>query len=52
MTYLPQDKHNVLNKKPNIEKAAQAFGHDPRTSLDEGVPKTLEWMEEFYSNRA
>lgn len=48
VTYLPEDKHNVMNKRPDIEKAALAFGHDPVTSLEEGVPKTLSWMKEFY----
>ena len=46
--YLPEDKHNVLNKKPDIEKAEKLFGHDPKITLEEGVPKTIEWMKQVY----
>jgi len=48
VSYLPEDKHNVLNKKPNIEKAKLQFGHNPKITLEEGVPKTIEWMKEIY----
>ena len=47
--YLPEDKHNVLNKHPDISKAQKAFGHDPRTKIDQGVPKTIEWMKKVYN---
>ncbi len=46
--YLPEDKHNVTNKWPNIEKAKKVFGHNPRVTLEEGVPKTIEWMKSVY----
>jgi dTDP-glucose 4,6-dehydratase len=49
VNYLPEDKHNVLNKKPDIEKAKKAFDHNPRIILEEGVPKTVEWMKSIYS---
>ena len=49
VNYLPEDKHNVLNKKPNIEKARRAFGHDPRITLEEGIPRTVEWMKKIYA---
>jgi dTDP-glucose 4,6-dehydratase len=48
VTYLPKDKHNVLNKRPNIEKAKSAFGHNPTTTLEEGVPRTIEWLKDIY----
>lgn len=47
--YLPEDKHNVLNKQPDIGKAKLAFNHNPKTRLEEGVPKTIEWMKKVYS---
>ena len=47
--YLPEDKHNVLNKKPDIQKAKAQFGHNPKIVLEEGVPKTIEWMKEVYN---
>ncbi len=45
VTYLPQDEHNVVNKRPDISKAVRDLGHDPRITLEEGLPKTLAWME-------
>lgn len=46
--YLPEDKHNVVNKRPSIEKAERTFGHNPKITLEEGVPKTIEWMKSIY----
>jgi len=48
VNYLPEDKHNVLNKKPDIRKAAAAFGHNPRMTLEEGIPLTVDWMKTIY----
>jgi len=48
VSYLPEDKHNVLNKKPDITRAKKQFGHDPNITLEEGVPRTIEWMKEVY----
>ena len=48
VSYLPEDKHNILNKRPDIEKAKKKFGHDPKIILEEGVPKTVDWMKEVY----
>lgn len=47
--YLPEDKHNVLNKRPDITKAKLAFGHNPTITLEEGIPKTIEWMKSIYA---
>ena len=49
--YLPEDRHNVQNKRPDISKAKAAFGHDPKTTLEEGVPKTIDWMRQYYGAR-
>jgi len=48
VTYLPEEKHNVQNKRPDISRARLAFGHDSKIRLDEGVPRTIEWMREMY----
>ena len=48
VNYLPEDKHNVMNKRPNIEKAKKAFGHDPGITLEQGIPKTIDWMRSVY----
>lgn len=50
VSYLPEDRHNVLDKRPDIEKARSAFGHDPKITLEEGLPRTLEWMKTVYAD--
>ncbi len=46
--YLPEDKHNVLNKSPDISKARKQFGHNPKVILEDGIVKTIEWMKQIY----
>lgn len=46
--YLPEDKHNVVNKRPDITLAKATLGHDPSVTLETGIPKTIEWMREVY----
>ncbi|MDI3257367.1 MAG: NAD(P)-dependent oxidoreductase [Kyrpidia sp.] len=48
VTYLPEDVHNTVNKRPDIAKAVRDLGHDPKVTLDEGLPLTLAWMREVY----
>ncbi len=48
VTYLPQDLHNVQNKRPDITKAREAFGHYPKIMLEDGIPRTIEWMCNVY----
>jgi dTDP-glucose 4,6-dehydratase len=48
VTYMPEDKHNTLSKRPDVSKAARDFGHDPKVTLDEGVPATIDWMRAVY----
>jgi dTDP-glucose 4,6-dehydratase len=48
--YLPEDRHNTLNKRPDISKAKRAFGHNPRVTLEEGVPATVAWMRAVYAD--
>ncbi|MBI4454645.1 MAG: NAD(P)-dependent oxidoreductase [Acidobacteria bacterium] len=50
VTYMPQDAHNVQNKRPDISKASKAFGHNPGVTLEEGVPRTIEWMRQVYAS--
>lgn len=45
--YLPEDKHNTVSKRPDIRKAVADLGHNPRVLLEEGVPKTVEWMKKI-----
>lgn len=46
--YLPEDRHNTMNKRPDITRAKKDFGHNPRIILEEGIPKTIEWMKQVY----
>ncbi len=46
--YLPEDRHNVLNKRPDIGKAERDLGHDPRIPLEIGVPRTVAWLRQTY----
>lgn len=46
---LDEDKHNVVNKRPDISKAINLLKHNPKTRLEEGIKKTVAWMREVYS---
>jgi dTDP-glucose 4,6-dehydratase len=48
ITYWAEDRHNRVNKRPNIFLAEEWLGHDPTTTLEEGIPKTIAWMREVY----
>jgi len=48
VAYLPEDVHNITNKRPNIEKAKKLLDHNPNIPLEIGVKKTLDWMKEVY----
>jgi dTDP-glucose 4,6-dehydratase len=46
--YRGTEPHNTLNKKASIENAKQDLDHDPSTTLEEGIPETIEWMRDYY----
>jgi dTDP-glucose 4,6-dehydratase len=48
VTYLPEDAHNVLDKRPDVSKAARDLGHDPKVLLTDGIPLTVDWMRATY----
>ena len=43
---IPEDRHNVRIKRPDIARAIADLGHAPTVKLEEGVPETLDWMDE------
>lgn len=49
ITYLPEDKHNTVSKRPDITKAVNDLGHNPKILLEEGLPQTIAWMKEVYA---
>ncbi|GBF34306.1 dTDP-glucose 4,6-dehydratase [Desulfocucumis palustris] len=48
VSYLPEDKHNTVSKRPDIRKAMADLGHKPGVVLEEGLPITVEWMKKVY----
>ncbi|MGE5529344.1 MAG: NAD-dependent epimerase/dehydratase family protein [Patescibacteria group bacterium] len=46
--YMPEDRHNVVNKRPRIELALEELDHRPATTLETGIPRTLAWMRQVY----
>jgi dTDP-glucose 4,6-dehydratase len=42
------DAHNRKSKRPDIAKAMADLKHNPIIALEEGVPRTVEWMREVY----
>jgi dTDP-glucose 4,6-dehydratase len=46
--HLPLDAHNVTSKRPDISKARMILGHNPRTTLAQGLPLTVDWMRKHY----
>jgi len=49
--YLGEDVHNVVSKRPDIGKAKRDLGHDPKTPLSVGIPKTIEWYKSIYGKK-
>jgi dTDP-glucose 4,6-dehydratase len=52
VTFAPEDVHNVVSKRPSIEKARSLLGHDPKVQLEDGLKRTVEWMREVYGQRS
>lgn len=48
VTYLAEDKHNTVSKMPDISRAVELLGHNPRITLEEGIAATLDWMRDYY----
>jgi len=48
VTYLAEDKHNTVSKRPDISKARKDLNHNPHILLEEGLPKTIAWMKNIY----
>lgn len=49
IAYLDAEKANVVSKKPNNYMAQFWLDHDPVTTLDDGLPPTIEWIKKEYS---
>lgn len=48
VTYKQGEPFTTKVKKIDSTKAIRDIKHDPRTPLEEGIPKTIEWMKSIY----
>ncbi len=49
VTHLPQDGHNIVNKRPDISLAQRYLAHNPIVPLEDGIVRTVDWMREVYA---
>jgi dTDP-glucose 4,6-dehydratase len=47
--YKDAEKHTTKNKKVDISKAIKDLNHDPKITISEGIPLTIEWMKKEYN---
>lgn len=45
VTYLDSDSHNIVSKRPDINRARAELSHNPLWKLEHGVPQTIEWLK-------
>lgn len=50
ISYLPEEKFTTKIKMPDISKAMKDLNYKPSVFLNEGIPKTVEWMKKTYLN--
>jgi dTDP-glucose 4,6-dehydratase len=48
ITYLDAEKANVVSKAPDNSRAKKILGHNPKTSLKDGIRETARWMRDYY----
>jgi len=48
VTYCESEPFTTKIKKVDTAKAVRDLGHDPKVSLNEGIPKTIDWMKKVY----
>ena len=44
-----KDGHNTVDKRPDITKAETFLRHDPTTTLEDGIARTIAWMRGVYN---
>lgn len=47
--YIAHEPFTTKDKKIDISKAQRDLRHNPQVALEEGIPKTIEWMKEVYA---
>ena len=48
VTYKEAEPFTTKEKHIDFTKACRDLNHDPKISLEEGIPRTIEWMKEHY----
>ncbi|HOX38174.1 MAG TPA: NAD(P)-dependent oxidoreductase [Candidatus Brocadiia bacterium] len=48
VSFKDKDSNNVMSKRPDVSKAMRDLGHNPTVKVEEGLPRTLEWMRNVY----
>jgi len=48
IVFQPIDKDDPKKRKPDIEKAKQLLGWEPKISLDSGLNKTIEYFKKTF----
>lgn len=48
VTYVEAEPFTTKDKKVDCTKAIRDLGHNPKVTLAEGIPQTLEWMKQVY----
>lgn len=46
--FLPMQQGDVVATSADISKAKKMLGYDPKTHIDEGVPRFVEWYRSYY----
>ena len=46
--YLESEPFTTKGKRIDVSKAVRDLGHNPKVSLEEGIPRTIEWMKSVY----
>jgi UDP-glucuronate 4-epimerase len=46
--FLPMQAGDVKETYADIEATRRDFGFEPKTSIDKGIPKLVEWYREYY----
>jgi len=48
INFMPMQKGDVLETYADIEDTRRDFGFDPKTSIDQGIPKLVKWYRDYY----
>jgi dTDP-glucose 4,6-dehydratase len=48
VTYKKGEPHTTKDKKVDLTKAIRDLRHNPQVPLEEGLPRTIEWMKSVY----